>query len=116
VGTECEQFEGRARGICEGTVYDERQTRIWRARRGLDEPGEPKERKVSTPAVKTTKPPLQLGDAVERALTAVGITSERVTKFLGQECGCAERKKKLNDLGAWAARVLLGERSEPPLG
>lgn len=40
-----------------------------------------------------------LGDIVAAGLAAVGITKERVSKALGRPCGCAERQKKLNDLG-----------------
>lgn len=47
-----------------------------------------------------------LGDAVESALTRIGISRERVEAWLGRPCGCAERKEKLNRLGRWAARVL----------
>ena len=50
-----------------------------------------------------------LGDAVEKALSSVGITKERVTRWLGKPCGCEERKAKLNRLGWWAQRVLLGK-------
>ena len=111
MGDECDQYEGRVREICEGKVYDERQTTIWRARRGLPSltertPRQP--RAVIAPKPPEKKKPLQLGDAVERALTAVGITSERVTAFLGRECGCAERKRKLNDLGEWASSFFAG--------
>lgn len=48
---------------------------------------------------------MQLGDAVERALAAVGITQTRVQKWLGV-CGCEERKQKLNRLGRWARSKL----------
>ncbi len=46
-----------------------------------------------------------LGDRVESALSAVGITKDRVERWLGKKCGCAERKKKLNQLGTWAESV-----------
>lgn len=55
---------------------------------------------------------MRLGDKVEQALSAVGVTQERVTKFLGHECGCGERKEKLNQLGAWASRVLRGKTED----
>ena len=49
--------------------------------------------------------PFQLGDAVEKALTAVGVTKDRVealTRTAGKPggCGCAGRKKWLNEVGA----------------
>ncbi len=56
--------------------------------------------------------PLGLGDRVEQALSLVGITEGRVSKWLGRPCGCSERKRKLNQLGAWASRVLLGKTDQ----
>jgi hypothetical protein len=49
-----------------------------------------------------------LGDKVEQALKTVGITEERVSRWLGRPCGCRGRKEKLNKLGNWMARVLGG--------
>jgi hypothetical protein len=40
-----------------------------------------------------------LGDMVASALSAVGITKERVSKAIGKPCGCAKRQEALNDLG-----------------
>ena len=40
-----------------------------------------------------------LGDYVEKALTAVGITKERVEKITGKPCGCGKRQEALNRLG-----------------
>jgi hypothetical protein len=40
-----------------------------------------------------------LGDMVKSALSAVGITEERVTKAIGKPCGCGQRAAKLNELG-----------------
>ncbi len=51
----------------------------------------------------------RLGDNVETALKTVGITSERVSAWLGRPCGCPERKRRLNNLGAWAHRILTGK-------
>ena len=48
---------------------------------------------------------LELGDLTKAALAAVGVTEERVSYWLGGDCGCDERRKKLNDLGNWAARM-----------
>jgi len=39
-----------------------------------------------------------LGDAIERGLSAIGITKQRVEKVTGKDCGCAKRKKALNNL------------------
>lgn len=44
-----------------------------------------------------------LGDAVEAALSAVGVDAAEVEAWLGRPCGCEERREKLNDLGRWAA-------------
>jgi hypothetical protein len=53
-----------------------------------------------------TKPAPGLGDVVESALTAVGITSARVETWLGKKCNCKSRKEKLNKLSKWANQVL----------
>lgn len=50
------------------------------------------------------------GDMVETALSSVGVTSERVEKWLGKPCGCKERRDKMNALGLWARRVLTGKK------
>lgn len=52
--------------------------------------------------------PAGLGDNIKKALTAVGITEERVSNWLGAPCNCAERVEKLNQLGNWASKVLSG--------
>lgn len=48
--------------------------------------------------------PIAVGDLVERSLTALGVTKERVEKWTRTEgkpggCGCAARQKWLNDVG-----------------
>ena len=48
-----------------------------------------------------------LGDAVERALTTVGVTKELVERWIGK-CCCAERKMKLNSLDSWTRQVISG--------
>ena len=40
-----------------------------------------------------------LGDYVEKALSSIGITKERVEKVLGKPCRCQERQEALNRLG-----------------
>lgn len=71
----------------------------------------------------------KIGDAIERALATVGITPERVETYLGRPCRCRERKRKLNEVGNWAYRILsgntdkakeefdkiVGEEEKPPL-
>jgi hypothetical protein len=63
---------------------------------------------VRTPPVKAKTRKL-LGDHVASALEKVGITKERVTSFLGKPCPCAKRQRKLNQLDAWARKILTGE-------
>lgn len=50
-----------------------------------------------------------LGDAIAAALMTVGISKERVSRWLGRECHCKERQEKLNSLGRWASRILSGK-------
>ena len=58
---------------------------------------------VSAPHVRrncgTPPSPPGLGDYVARALSAIGITEERVSAVIGRPCGCSERAEKLNELG-----------------
>ena len=68
----------------------------------------PSNPRTLTPA---TPPAPLLGDAISSALSAIGITEERVSAWLGKPCGCGARKKKLNDLHAWFA----GDRSAAPV-
>lgn len=49
-----------------------------------------------------------LGDRIESALSSVGITSERIERWLGMPCNCGGRKQKLNRLDAWATRIVSG--------
>lgn len=44
--------------------------------------------------------PAGLGDMVSSALSAVGITKERVSKILGKPCGCGKRAEAMNKFGA----------------
>lgn len=55
-----------------------------------------------------------LGDVIHNALAILGITTERVEKWLGSPCKCEERQAKLNTLGRWATRVIANktERAE----
>ena len=48
--------------------------------------------------------PIPIGDLVEKWLTAIGITKERVERWTRTQgkpggCGCAARQKWLNDVG-----------------
>ena len=56
------------------------------------------------PVPETVWRPVPLGDLVERGLTAIGVTKDRVealTRTAGKPggCGCAGRKKWLNEVG-----------------
>lgn len=50
-----------------------------------------------------------LGDRIEDALTFVGITKERVEKWVGGPCGCSERQERLNRLDAWVRGMFSGQ-------
>lgn len=50
-----------------------------------------------------------LGDRLAGAMERVGITPERVESWLGAPCGCEDRQRKLNQLHAWASRILRGK-------
>ena len=77
----------------------------WEAGRG---PGQKQD-----PAKRRAKPKKGLGDRVSQALSLVGITEERVSKWLGRKCGCAKRREALNRLGEWAASVIQGKATAP---
>ncbi len=49
-----------------------------------------------------------LGTLLERALASVGITKERVERWLGRPCGCTERRDRLDQLDLWARQRLFG--------
>lgn len=49
-----------------------------------------------------------LGDVIQRALETVGITQQRVERWLGN-CCCQERKEKLNQLDLACRRILKGK-------
>lgn len=54
----------------------------------------------------------ELGTTIHQALSILGITPERVERWLGVPCGCKEREQKLNQLGAWAWRVTRGKTQD----
>ena len=53
----------------------------------------------------------KLGDVVEKALKAVGVTEERVRKVI-PNCGCRKRREMLNRLSLWAQRVVSGKTED----
>lgn len=56
-----------------------------------------------------TPAPRELGDHIHAALASVGITPERVTDWLGFDCGCQRWRVRLNRLSTWAKRCLRGD-------
>ena len=72
----------------------------------------PKKARRSGPRPQSPPKARGLGDLVESSLTNVGITSERVERWLGVPCGCAERKQKLNQLGQWAKQIAIGKTED----
>jgi hypothetical protein len=56
---------------------------------------------VSSPNTRRNcgNPPPGLGDMVSSALSAVGITKERVSAAIGRDCGCKGRQEALNAIG-----------------
>lgn len=57
--------------------------------------------RVSAPHVRRNcgPPAPGLGDYVANALSAVGITKERVSAAVGGDCGCAARQQAMNEWG-----------------
>lgn len=49
---------------------------------------------------------MNIGDHIEAGLSAVGITSERVSRVLGRKCKCKQRKAALNKLGQQTAAAI----------
>ena len=56
-----------------------------------------------------------LGDRLHEALERVGVSQDRVSRWLGRPCGCAERQAKLNQLGFWVRAVMGGKVSPDTL-
>ena len=44
-------------------------------------------------------PKVMLGDTVSRALAAIGVSKEAVSRFVGKDCGCGRRASRLNEWG-----------------
>lgn len=75
-------------------------------------------RAASLPTFRACRPPppapwkpIMVGDLVEKVLTSVGITKERVEKLTRTEskpggCGCGARKKWLNEQGVRAQKAV----------
>lgn len=51
-------------------------------------------------------PPPKIGSMIGAGLSAVGITDERVTRWLGKDCGCPHRRNKLNALAEHATKAI----------
>jgi hypothetical protein len=50
-----------------------------------------------------------LGSLISRALSTIGITDTRVSRWVGAPCGCKERQEKLDAVTYWAIRVIQGK-------
>lgn len=59
-------------------------------------------------------PRVYLGSAIADALARVGITEQAVSALIGRPCGCAARRRRLDQWSEWAERVLAGEDVPPP--
>ena len=53
--------------------------------------------------------PVPLGGVISRVLGIVGITDDRVTRWLGAPCGCKRRRDKLNRASDIAWSYLRGK-------
>ena len=51
-------------------------------------------------------PPLKIGTAVARTLSAVGVTPARVKQFTGKDCGCDKRKSAMDAAGAAVSAIV----------
>jgi hypothetical protein len=54
-------------------------------------------------------PPLPVGTAISRGLSAIGVTPNFVKKVIGKDCGCDKRKSMLDEAGAAVSKLV--ERS-----
>lgn len=99
----CDQWDGILRDICEGRARPLEETNKWRALRGIP-PLEVAPAQAATPV--RPVPSWGLGTEIKNALTAIGVTEERVTSWLGAPCGCGERVMKLDRLTQWAVSKL----------
>jgi hypothetical protein len=50
-------------------------------------------------------PPLRLGSLIAAGLNLVGVTEERVKKLVG-DCGCSQRKNKLDQVGEGVTKAI----------
>ena len=55
---------------------------------------------------------IRLGDKIKTALSAVGITEERASAWLGQPCGCKQRQEKFNQLSDAAEEALKSSKDK----
>jgi hypothetical protein len=51
-------------------------------------------------------PPIPIGTAVARGLSSIGVTTERMKKVFGRDCGCDRRKSALDAVGAAVSSVV----------
>lgn len=72
---------------------------------------------IGEPVPQPPVPPVPrlLGDRIEGMLSLVGVTKDRVSAWLGHECGCTERQRRLNELDK-LARVAANQSVEAVRG
>lgn len=77
-----------------------------------DAPGNcPCELKLTPEELHRKKSLWNLGDDAAAVLGSIGITPERVSKWMGT-CNCKDRQEKWNRLGQWLKRHTVGEDQE----
>lgn len=53
----------------------------------------------------------ELGDLIEQLTESTGV-AKLVRRYLGEDCGCEERKERLNEVSRWARKALKNKSSE----
>lgn len=76
--------------------------RIWDGRFGVHSP------ESTTPPAHHDSRKFLAGNLLGQALSLIGVTKDVVETWVGGPCGCEERRKKLNDLDAWARDAIGG--------
>jgi hypothetical protein len=61
---------------------------------------------VDHATARVSVPPLQVGTAISRGLSAVGVTPNFVKRVIGKDCGCDKRKSMLDEAGAAVSKLV----------
>jgi hypothetical protein len=100
---DCKELKGRKRHICQGHDDEGNPVNIpAKKRRKYLERWSGNSDSDSIPKPKPGF--IGMGDRVHNALSKIGITPARVSRWLGRPCGCKERVEKLNSLHAWVRK------------